>query len=54
MTGIEQNNNPGSRAAWMYVTKVYKLYSYIFDELRETLGSYSDKYGTDPEGLINE
>lgn len=26
----------------------------LFDELRETLGSYSDKYGSDLEGLMNE
>jgi len=26
----------------------------LFDELRETLGSYSDKYGSDLEGLIND
>jgi hypothetical protein len=26
----------------------------LFDELRETLGSYSNKYGSDLEGLIND
>jgi hypothetical protein len=26
----------------------------LFDELREKLGSYSEKYGSDLEGLINE
>ncbi|MEX0945236.1 MAG: hypothetical protein WDZ38_06125 [Balneolaceae bacterium] len=26
----------------------------LFDELRETLGSYSDKYGSDLKGLIND
>lgn len=26
----------------------------LFDELRETLGNYSDKYGSDPESLIND
>lgn len=26
----------------------------LFDELRETLGSYSDKYGSDLEGLMND
>jgi len=26
----------------------------LFDELRVALGSYSDKYGSGPEGLINE
>ena len=26
----------------------------LFDELRETLGSYSDKYGSDLEGIIND
>jgi hypothetical protein len=26
----------------------------LFDELREALGSYSDKYGSDPEGVIND
>lgn len=26
----------------------------LFDELRETLGSYSDRYGSDLEGVIND
>jgi len=26
----------------------------LFEELREALGSYSDKYGSDPKGLIND